>query len=134
MLLKNIYFQQFFLLIFFADYSDEEDEVSDHEEVEPRTVKERYTELRSTYSKTLTPDGDSLSQPINYEDDYEEEIEEEISEEEDEDDEDDEDIEEDENDDYEDEENEELLKRLDAKYGKLPGSDVAAKSNCFVHT
>lgn len=73
----------------------------------------------------MTPEGESLTQPHSYEDEneYDEEVEEEISEEEDE--EEEGDIEEDEDNDeeYDEYENEELLKRLDAKYGKLPGSD-----------
>lgn len=106
--------------------------MSDQEEIEPRTVKERYAELRSTYSRTLSPEGESLSPPINYEDEneYDEEVEEEISEE----DEDEDDPDEEENDeDYDEEENEELLKRLDAKYGKLPGSAAEIKRKCFTN-
>lgn len=115
----------------YLDLSEEE-ELSDQQEIEPRTVKERYTELRSTYSNTLGPEGESLVKPVEYEDEneYDEEVDEEISEEEEEDD--DEDDLEEEEEDTEDEEcdedeNEELMKRLDAKYGKLPANSPDEK-------
>lgn len=85
--------------------------------------------LRSTYSRSLSPEGDSLTRPEIYEDEneYDEEVEEEVSEEEDE--EEEGDIEDDEENDeeYDEYENEELLKRLDAKYGKLPGMQDPTK-------
>lgn len=92
-------------------------------------MKERYAELRSTYSNTLSPEGENLVEPLSYEDDneYEEEDEEEISEEED--DEEEDDIEDDEENDEEcdDDESEELMKRLEAKYGKLSATDSGLK-------
>lgn len=98
-------------------------------------MKERYTELRSTYSRTLGPHGESLAEPINYEDDndYDEEVEEEISEEEDEEDIEDEEDEDDNDEEYDEEDNEELLKRLDAKYGKLPGNKTGYISKLWTH-
>lgn len=112
----------------FIDLSEEE-EISDQDEIEPRTVKERYAELRSTYSNTLSPEGESLVQPLSYDDEneYEDEDEEEISEEEDEEEEDD--LEEDDEIDEEgdDDESEELMKRLEAKYGKLSATEASIK-------
>lgn len=118
----------------------EEEELSDQQEIEHRTVKERYTELRSSYSRTLGPEGEILVQPVEYEDgnEYDEEIDEEISEEEEDDEDDEEDLEEEEVDNEDEEcdedDNEDLMKRLDAKYGKLPSSTPDVKRNYSIRS
>ncbi|KAH1023489.1 hypothetical protein HUJ04_012686 [Dendroctonus ponderosae] len=100
------------------EYSDE-DSHSEH-----RSPREEYQELRTTYSRSLTPEGDFEVKDKNYE---EEVLEDEIEEEEIEPEEVDvEDLEDDVDDDYnryDEDEDEELLKRLEAKYGKL-GRDM----------
>ncbi|KAJ8951411.1 hypothetical protein NQ318_006840 [Aromia moschata] len=55
------------------DYSDEE-EVSDEETHHEPSAKTRYQELRSTYVRSLTPEGeiDYHKEPETYEDEYEE--------------------------------------------------------------
>ncbi|KAL1493466.1 hypothetical protein ABEB36_011513 [Hypothenemus hampei] len=85
------------------EYSDE-DSPSEH-----RSPRDEYQELRTTYSRSLTPKGDFLTENTQFE---RETLEDELEE----------DSEEDENA-YDEDEDEELLKRLEAKYGKL-GRDV----------
>ncbi|KAJ8934850.1 hypothetical protein NQ314_013121 [Rhamnusium bicolor] len=122
-----------------TDYSDEE--VSEEESRdEPKSAKTKYQELRSTYTRSLTPEGEidyhkpSETYDDEYEDNIEDEADEEVSEEEEDDEEGDE--EEDEEGDEEDEseneefdEDEELLKRLEAKYGKLHDKHKGDKYN-----
>lgn len=79
----------------------------------------KYQELRTTYQRSLTPESETENKQTD-EDEYEEEIDEE--EKDDDDDDEDEEEEEDEEEDYDEEDegsDEELLKRLEAKYGKL---------------
>ncbi|XP_018578910.1 aspartyl/asparaginyl beta-hydroxylase isoform X1 [Anoplophora glabripennis] len=105
------------------DYSEEE-ELSEEEVHEIKSAKARYQELRSTYTRSLTPEGeiDYHKPPETYDDEYEENVDdeedEEVSEEEEDDDKQEGESEEEE-DDYDEDEDEELLKRLEAKYGKL---------------
>nr|CAI5868003.1 unnamed protein product [Callosobruchus analis] len=116
-----------------SEYSEEE-EGSDVEEttVEPRLVKSNYQELRSTYTKQLTPEHE-LDYRARGEGDEEEEEEEEdegtLEEEEEEaaDDGDEEEELEDEDEDYDEDEGDELLKRLDSKYGKLTAESGSSR-------
>ncbi|XP_050314823.1 aspartyl/asparaginyl beta-hydroxylase isoform X2 [Anthonomus grandis grandis] len=99
------------------EYSGDE-EYSDEDNIsESRSPREEYQELRTAYSRSLSPEGDfevkdkHLEQEV-LEDEMEElEPEEELEEEFDE------EVEEEESDQYDDDE--ELLKRLEVKYGKL---------------
>ncbi|KAJ8923777.1 hypothetical protein NQ315_010359 [Exocentrus adspersus] len=103
------------------DYSEEEEEeLSEEETHEPKSAKTRYQELRSTYTRSLTPEGeiDYHRPPEPYDDEYEDE-EAASEEEEEEDDEERGEGESEEDEDYDEDEDEELLKRLEAKYGKL---------------
>ncbi|XP_076261305.1 aspartyl beta-hydroxylase isoform X1 [Rhynchophorus ferrugineus] len=103
-------------------YSDEEDYSDDDSHSEHRSVREEYEDLRETYSISLTPDGEFDAKPNYFEhenlpnedDDEIVEKEELLGEEEEE-------IESE--DDYDEDEDEKLVKRLDAKYGKL-GRDI----------
>uniref|UniRef100_A0A6P7G8C3 Midasin isoform X5 n=1 Tax=Diabrotica virgifera virgifera TaxID=50390 RepID=A0A6P7G8C3_DIAVI len=104
------------------DFSDEDDDKDDGEEtVEPNTAKAKYQELATAYIRPVSNEHESTNREIEYEDDEDEQEEEEVSEEEEGDERDegqeyeDDDVEEDEVDD----EDEELLKRLEARYGKL---------------
>lgn len=88
------------------EYSEEEgDQDSDDNIEKPSPAKQKYRELQSTYSRSLTPDGEPKRTDKDYyqdDDEYEEEDEEEEEEE-----------------DVSDGDDEELLKKLEAKYGKL---------------
>ncbi|VEN55278.1 unnamed protein product, partial [Callosobruchus maculatus] len=108
------------------EYSEEEEASDgDVEETvpEPRSVKSKYQELRSTYTKQLTPEHELDFEARRDADEEEEEEDEETLEEEEEaaadGDEEEEELE-DEDEDYDEDEGDELLKRLDSKYGKLP--------------
>ncbi|KAJ8972011.1 hypothetical protein NQ317_000657 [Molorchus minor] len=101
------------------EYSEEE-ESEEEEHIPQKSAKTRYQELRSSYTRSLTPEGeiDYNKEREESEEEYADEEEEDISEEGEEE---DEDIES-ENEEYDDDdEDEELLKRLEAKYGKLRG-------------
>ncbi|XP_066259033.1 aspartyl/asparaginyl beta-hydroxylase isoform X2 [Euwallacea similis] len=88
------------------DYSDE-DSHSEH-----RTAREEYQDLRKTYTRSLSPEGDFEVKDKHYEDDVLEDEEEHEGREL-----------EDDYENYDQDEDEELLNRLEAKYGKL-GRDV----------
>ncbi|XP_030762305.1 aspartyl/asparaginyl beta-hydroxylase isoform X2 [Sitophilus oryzae] len=102
-------------------YSEQEDDYSDEDShSEHRSAREEYEDLRETYTSSMTPEGEFDAKLKKFENDVlkdeedlleEEDLEEDINNEE---------IESEE--DYDDED-EELLKRLEAKYGKL-GRDV----------
>ncbi|CAH1378327.1 unnamed protein product [Tenebrio molitor] len=111
------------------EYSDEDGEVeSDEDRPEVKSAKAKYQELRTTYTRSLTPESEPEYQckPADADDEeYEEED-------------DDEDVEDEEVEDEEEEESdaaeyekedddEELLKRLEAKYGKLKRGEQADK-------
>ncbi|XP_064215543.1 aspartyl/asparaginyl beta-hydroxylase isoform X1 [Tribolium castaneum] len=89
------------------EYSDEDGEVESEDE--EKLVKVKYQELRTTYTRSLTPESEPEETKEEEYEDEEEEEEEEVEDEEDE-----EESEEDDDD---------LLKRLEAKYGKLQRED-----------
>lgn len=116
-------------VVFNSEYSDEDGEVeSDEDRPEVKSAKAKYQELRTTYTRSLTPESEPEYQckPADADDEeYEEED-------------DDEDVEDEEVEDEEEEESdaaeyekedddEELLKRLEAKYGKLKRGEQADK-------
>ncbi|XP_063929189.1 aspartyl/asparaginyl beta-hydroxylase isoform X2 [Zophobas morio] len=104
------------------EYSDEDGEVeSDEDRREVKPTKLKYGELRTTYARSLTPESEPEYQtkPAEADDEeYEEEEEEEVEDEEEE--EEEEEDEESETGEYEKEDDDDdLLKRLEARYGKL---------------
>ncbi|CAG9828777.1 unnamed protein product [Diabrotica balteata] len=108
------------------DFSDEDDDEEDGEEtVEPNTAKAKYQELATAYTRPISNELESTNREIEYEDDEDEQEEEEleneeVSEEEEGDERDEgQEYEDDDIEDEVDDEDEELLKRLEARYGKL---------------
>ncbi|KAL3290048.1 hypothetical protein HHI36_023419 [Cryptolaemus montrouzieri] len=112
------------------EYTDEEVDQGSTEDVRgvSEIAREKYSELRSTYSRSISPVSD-IDDDQNLEEESEEEIDienledEELEEEEEEieelQEEEDVELDEYENEEYEDDEDEELMKKLEAKYGKL---------------
>lgn len=108
------------------EYSDEDEEEGDQygdEESAPKqsAVKQKYRELQTTYSRSLTPESDTeLKRKSRLADDYEydEDVDDEDEDEEDEE-ESDEEERYDEDEEVSEDDDEELLKKLEAKYGKL---------------
>ncbi|XP_060537359.1 aspartyl/asparaginyl beta-hydroxylase isoform X2 [Cylas formicarius] len=100
-----------------ADYSEEDEELSEPESLHEhiKSPRQQYEDLRSTYGRALTPEGDFIAGRSEEEDNEEEEI-----------------VELEESDEvespYDDDDDEELLKRLEAKYGKL-GRDLEVDAN-----
>ncbi|XP_066158756.1 aspartyl/asparaginyl beta-hydroxylase isoform X2 [Euwallacea fornicatus] len=99
------------------DYSDE-DSHSEH-----RTAREEYQDLRKTYTRSLSPEGDFEVKDKHYEDDVLEDGEEHEGEEL-----------EDDFENYDQDEDEELLKRLEAKYDINVGDEGDSDREVYEHS